>query len=119
VRQAALVVAVEAAGFAVLAVVLLWLTVTGNPESASRAVAEVVLAALAAAALAAAAAGLARLSAWARGPVVALQVFLGLSGYVAAFEADRPEIGLPVLALVAAVLYLLMTPEARLAFDGR
>jgi hypothetical protein len=119
VRQAALLVAVEAAGLVALALVLLWLTLTGDPESVPRALAEVVLAALAAGLLAAAAVGLRRLAGWARGPVVALQIFFGASGFVAAFQAGRPEIGLPVLVLAAGVLYLLMTPEARLAYLDR
>ena len=119
VRQAAALVAVEATGFVVLALVLLWLTVTGDPESVPRALAEVVLVGLVAGVLGAAAAGLRRLAGWARGPVIALQVFFGASGIVAAFQAGRPDIGVPVLALVAAVLYLLMTPEARLAYLDR
>jgi hypothetical protein len=119
VRQAALVVAVEAGAFAVLGLVLLWLTLTGDPDSVPRALAEVVLAWLVAGVLAAAATGLSRLSGWARGPVIALQVFFGLSGFVAAFQAGRPDIGVPVLVLVAAALYLLMTPESREAFEGR
>jgi hypothetical protein len=119
VRQAAALVAVEAAGFVVLALVLLWLTLTGDPDSVPRALAEVVLAGLAAGLLGAAAAGLRHLAGWARGPVVALQVFFGASGFVAAFQAGRPDIGVPVLVLVAAVLYLLATPEARLAYLDR
>ena len=63
--------------------------------------------------------GLSRTAAWARGPVVAAQIFFGLSGFVAAFEAGRPLIGLPILLLVAAVLYLLATPESRLAYLDR
>ncbi len=118
VRQAAVVVAVEAAVFAVLAVVLLWLTVTGDPDSVPRALAEVVLVGLVTALLGAAAAGLRRLAGWARGPVIALQILFAASGLVA-FQAGRPEIAVPVLALVAAVLYLLMTPEARLAYLDR
>jgi hypothetical protein len=119
VRQAAVVVALEAAACVVLALWLLWLTVTGNPESVSRALAEVVLAGLAGAVLAAGAAGLSRLAGWARGPVIALQIFLGASGFVAAFQAGRPEIGLPMLALAAGVLALLMTAEARAAYLDR
>jgi hypothetical protein len=119
VRQAAALVAVEAAGFVALALVLLWLTLTGNPESVPRALAEVVLAGLVAGLLGAAAAGLRRLAGWARGPVIALQVLFGASGFVAAFQAGLPQVGVPVLALVAAVLYLLMTPEARLAYLDR
>jgi hypothetical protein len=51
--------------------------------------------------------------------VVVLQILLGLLGYTLAFEADRPLIGVPVLALVISELYLLLTPEARLAFFHR
>ncbi|NEK57342.1 hypothetical protein GCU56_05575 [Geodermatophilus sabuli] len=119
VRRAALVVAVESAGLAVLAFVLLYLTITSTPDSVSRAVAEVVYVGFFAALLAAAAVGLWRVSGWARGPVIVLQVLLGLFGYTSAFEADRPLIGVPILVLVAVELYQLATPEARLAFSGR
>ena len=119
VRRAALVVAVEAAALTAVALVLLWLTLTSDPDSVGRALAEVVYVGLGAALLGAAAVGLWRLSAWARGPVVVLQVLLGLLGYTLAFEADLPIVGVPVLALVAVELYLLLTPEARLAFSNR
>jgi hypothetical protein len=119
VRRAALVVALEAAAVAALALVLLFLTVTGEPDSVGRALAEVVYVGLGAALLAAGAVGLWRVSAWARGPVVVLQLLLGALGYTAAFQADRPLIGVPVLAVVAVELYLLATPEARLAFYHR
>ena len=119
VRRAALVVAVEAAALAAVALVLLWLTVTSQPDSVGRALAEVVYVSLGAGLLGAAAVGLWRLSPWARGPIVALQILLGLLGYTLAFEADRPLFGVPVLALVAVELYLLATPEARLAFSSR
>ena len=78
--------------------------------------AEVVYVAIFGVAMAAAAVGLWRVSPWARGPVVALQLILGAVGCYAAFEADRPEFGIPVLAIVAVELYLLATPEARLAY---
>ncbi|WP_233489064.1 hypothetical protein [Blastococcus sp. TF02-09] len=118
VRQAAVVVAAEAVVFAVLAVVLLWLTLTGDPESVPRALAEVVLVGGVAALLGAAAAGLRRLAGWARGPVIALQILFAASGLVAV-QAGRPEIGVPALLLAAATVYLLMTPEARLAYLDR
>ncbi len=118
-RLAALVVGIEAGGLALGAVAWLWLTLTGSPESIARALAEVVIIALAAAGLSAAAVGLARVSGWARGPVIAAQIFFGLSGFVAAFEAERPLIGVPILLLVASVLYLLATPESRLAYLER
>jgi hypothetical protein len=118
-RRAALVVGVEAVAIGIGTLVWLWLTLTSSPDSLARALAEVVILALVAAGLGAAAAGLARVAGWARGPVIAAQIFLGLSGFVAAFEAERPLIGLPILVLVAAVLYLLATPEARLAYLDR
>jgi hypothetical protein len=119
VRWAAVVVGVEAAAVAVGAVVLLYLTLTSTPDSLPRALAEVVSVAAGAGVLAAAAVGIWRVSGWARGPVVVLQLLLGALAYTTAFEAHRPIVGIPVLALVAAELYLLMTPAARLAFFER
>jgi hypothetical protein len=116
VRRAALVVALEAVGAAALALVLLFLTLTSSPDSVGRALAEVVYVGLAAALLTACAVGLWRLSAWARGPVVVLQLLLGVIGYTMAFQADRPFWGVPLLAVVALELCLLATPEARQAF---
>jgi hypothetical protein len=118
-RWAAVVAGIEAVAIGLGALAWLWLTLTSTPESLARALAEVVLIALVAVGLGAAAVGLARVAGWARGPVIAAQIFLGLSGFVAAFEADRPLIGLPVLLVVAAELYLLATPEARLAYLDR
>jgi hypothetical protein len=118
-RWAAVLVGIEAAAVAVGSLIWLWLTLTGNPESLPRAVAEVVILALVAAGLGAAARALFRVAGWARGPVIAAQIFFGLSGFVAAFEAQRPLIGLPILVLVAAELYLLATPESRLAYLER
>ena len=118
-RRAALVVGLEALAFALGALVLLFLTLTGSSESVPRALAEVVLAALAAGVLGAGARGLWQVAGWARGPVIALQLFLGLTGFTFAFSAQLPLIGLPILALVATVLYLLATPESRLAYLDR
>jgi hypothetical protein len=118
-RWAAVVVGVEAAALAVGALAWLWLTLTSTPDSLGRALAEVVIIALAATGLGAATVGLSRVASWARGPVIAAQIFFGLSGFVAAFEAERPLIGVPILLLVAAELYLLATPEARLAYVER
>lgn len=115
-RRAAFLVGVEAAAAAVGALAWLWLTLTSTPASVARALAEVVILAFVAAGLGAAALGLARVAGWARGPVVAAQLFFGLSGFVAAFEAERPLVGVPVLLVVAGVLYQLATPEARLAY---
>jgi hypothetical protein len=118
-RWAAVVVGIEAGAIALGAVVLLYLTLTSSPASLSRALAEVVLVAAGAAVLGAAAIGLWRVAGWARGPVIALQLLLAALAYTTAFEAGQPLIGLPVLVLVAAELYLLATPEARLAYLER
>ncbi len=118
VRRAALVAGLEAAALAAVSLWLLVLTITSTPDSLSRAVAEVVLVGLGAALLGAAAAGLARVAQWTRAPVVTMQLFLGLFGFYSA-SAGAPLIGLPVLALAVTELYLLATPEARLAFFDR
>ena len=118
-RWAAVVVGVEALGLAAVACWLLVLTLTGDPADTGRALAEIVFVVLAAVVLGFAGRGLWRVASWSRGPVVALQIFLGLLGYTSAFTYGRPEIGIPVLGLVAVELYLLATPEARLAFLRR
>jgi hypothetical protein len=118
-RWAAAVVGVEAALIGAGAVVLLYLTLTSTPDSLPRAIAEVVFVGLGAALLGVAAIGLARVASWARGPVVVLQILLGLLAFTTAFQAERPLVGLPVLALVATVLYLLATPASRLAYVER
>jgi hypothetical protein len=101
------------------ALVLLYLTFTSTADSLSRALAEVVLVAGGAAALTVAALGLWRVASWARGPVIVLQLLLAALAYTTAFEAGQPLIGLPVLVLVATEVYLLATPEARLAYLDR
>ena len=118
-RWAAIVVGIEAAALAVGALLLLYLVITSTADSVSRALGEVVFVGAGAAVLAAAAVGLWRVASWARGPVVVLQLLLAALAYTTAFDAGHPEIGLPVLVLVAAELYLLATPESRLAYLGR
>ena len=118
-RRAALVAALEAAALAAVALWLLVLTFTSTPDSVGRALAEVVWVGFFAVLLGAAATGLWRLSPWSRGPVVVLQLLLGLFGYHSAFEWGGEWVGIPVLVLVATELYLLATPEARLAFLER
>jgi len=118
-KWAAAVVGLEAALIGIGALVLLYLTLTSSADSVSRALAEVVLVAGGAAVLAVAAVGLSRVAGWARGPVIVLQLLLAALAYTTAFEAEQPAIGLPVLLLVAAELYLLATPEARLAYLER
>ena len=88
-------------------------------EQLWRALAEVVYVGFFATLLGAAAVGLWRLSPWSRGPVVFLQLLLGLFGWYSAFEWGGAWVGVPLLVLVATELYLLATPEARLAFMDR
>lgn len=118
VRGAAAVVGLEALAAAVGAVVLIWLTLTRDSDVGS-ALGLVVLAVLAAVALGFCARGLLRVASWARGPVVALQLLIGLFGYSAAFQYGSKAIGIPLLVVAAVVLYLLLTPEARLAWFRR
>ena len=115
-RWAAAVVGLEAALLALGAVVLLYLTFTSDADSVGRALAEVVLVAGGAALLVVTAVGLSRVARWARGPVIVFQLLLAALAYTTAFEAEQPAIGLPVLVLVGVELYLLATPEARLAY---
>jgi hypothetical protein len=113
------VVGIEAGAIALGGLALLYLTLTSTADSVARALAEIVLVLAGAAVLAACALGLWRVAGWARGPVVVLQLLLAALAYTTAFEADQPLVGLPVLLLVATELYLLATPEARLAFLDR
>jgi hypothetical protein len=119
VRWAAVVVGVEAAAILFGALVVLFLTLTSTASSVASALAQVVLELGGALVLGACAVGLWRVSAWARGPVIVLQLLLAALAYTAAFQAGQALFGVPVLALVAVELYLLATPEARLAFFER
>ena len=118
-RWAAVVVGIEAAAIGAGALFLLYLVLTSTADSVSRAIAEVVVVGAGAILLAAAAVGLWRVASWARGPVVVLQLLLAALAYTTAFEAGQPAVGLPVLVLVALELYLLATPESRLAYLDR
>ena len=118
-RWAAVVVGVEAAAAVAAAATMAVLAAAGQVTSTGDAVGIVVFALLAAGVLGACARGLWRVAGWARGPVVALQLLLALLGYTAAFTAEAPAIGVPMLAAAAVTLYLLATPESRLAYIDR
>jgi hypothetical protein len=118
-RWAAVVVVVEAVAAVAAAVVTAVLTAAGRVASTPNAVGIVVFALLAAGVLGGCARGLWRVAPWARGPVVALQLLLALLGYTAAFTAQAPAVGVPMLAAAAVTLYLLATPESRLAYADR
>jgi hypothetical protein len=116
VRWAAAVVAVEAVVLLAVTGYLVVGTVTGDAESDRGAWGLVAFALLGVVLLVACARGLWRLASWSRGPVVAVQLLLGALGLTAAFSYEHPEVGIPMLVPVAVTLYLLATPEARLAF---
>jgi len=116
VRAAAVVVAVEAVVLLAVTGYLVVRTVTGDAESTRGAWGLVAFALLGVVLLMACARGLWRLASWSRGPVVAVQLLLGALGLTAAFSYEHPEVGIPMLVPVAGTLYLLATPEARLAF---
>ena len=86
---------------------------------ATRSISALGITLLVAAMVVGAAVGLWRVAGWARGPVVVLQLLLAALAYTTAFEAGQPAIGLPVLVLIAVELYLLATPESRLAYAER
>ncbi|MGY1604298.1 hypothetical protein [Geodermatophilus sp. SYSU D00815] len=119
VRWAALVVGLEAAALVAAAAYMAVRTLTGDADQAQGAWGLVAFALLGAVLLAACALGLWRLAAWSRGPVVAVQLLLGAIGLTAAFEYEQQQVGIPMLVPVAVTLYLLATPEARLAYFQR
>ena len=116
VRHAALVTAVEGAvllGFAVYVGISAAVSTTHRLASA---VALAVFAAGGGVLLGALARALAGLRAWARSPIVVLQiVFLPVG--VSLVQAGRGVVGAGVLVLAATVLYLLFTPASRAALD--
>jgi hypothetical protein len=118
-RWAALVVVLEALGALAGAGATVWFAVTGEVSSTKNATGIVAVAVVGALLLGACAWGLWRVSPWARGPVVAIQLLLALLGYTAAFEYGAPPVGIPLLVLAAAELYFLATPESRLAYLRR
>lgn len=91
----------------------------GRPDSLGRAWAEVVIAIGAGVLLLAMARGLSRAAGWSRAPVIVTQLLAVPVGYSLAVPSEQPLYGIPILAAVATVLYLLFTPESRLAFFQR
>jgi hypothetical protein len=119
VRWAALVVALEAVALVAAAGYLAVRTATGGADSDQSAWGLAVFALLGAVLLTACARGLWRLASWSRGPVVAVQLLFGAVGLTAAFSYEQAQVGIPMLVPVALTLYLLATPEARLAYLQR
>ena len=111
---AAALVAVEGVALLVLAVVNVVLTALDDAGSVPLALAGAALLAIFGGALLLLARALRALRPPARSPVVAVQVVALPVGWTLTSTNGRPEIGLPVLLLAAAVLVLLFgTAEAR------
>jgi len=89
-------------------------TAVSRPADVANALAVAMIAAGTGVLLAWLARALARLRGWARTPTVVLQV-LFLTVGVPLVAGGQAMFGLPVLVLAGTVLYLLFTPESRLA----
>ena len=114
VLAAAALVTLEGAALLVLAVGSVVLTALHDAGSVPVALAGALLLAIFGGALLLLARGLRALKPPARSPVVAVQVVALPVGWTLAGTNGRPEIGVPVLVLAAAVLVLLFaTAEAR------
>jgi hypothetical protein len=111
VRLAAALVAVEGVALLVLAVVEAVSTIVSDPASVSLALVTAAFAAATGALLLWLARALVELRRAARTPVVVLQLIALPIGWNLVGTSGRPELGLPVLVLAAAVLVLLFGPE--------
>lgn len=119
VRAAALLVAVEGAALVVLAVAEALSTLLGDPGDPALALVTAALAAAGGALLLWLARALARLRRAARSPVVVVQLIALPIGWNLISPSGRPELGVPVLLLAAAVLVLLGTAGARAVLERR
>lgn len=119
VRLAALLAALEAVALLGLAVYYVIELVAGRAEDPGVAGGALAFEVVGAAVLLGIAWGLDRVHAWSRSPSIALQILFLPVGYTLAFQSGQPWWGIPVLALAVGEIYLLMTPEARLAFERR
>src|SRR5580765_6949033 len=111
-RLAAAIVAVEALVLLGAAVFVVVDTIAGHPNGVARALLGAGFALLAAVVLALGARGLLLARPGARSPIVVLELLALPVGYSAAFDADRPVIGVPILLAAVSVLYLIFTPPA-------
>ena len=117
VTRAALLVALEGAVFAVLGVGYCVAGVVGDPFDRTATLLEAAFTVLAGVLVLLVARGLHRVAGWARSPAVVLQL-LALPVGVGLVQGRVWFAAVPVLLLAGSVLYLLATPEARLAFRG-
>jgi len=117
VTRAALLVALEGAVLAVLGVGYGVAGLVGDPFDRTATLLEAAFTVLAGVLVLLVARGLHRVAGWARSPAVVLQL-LALPVGVGLVQGRVWYAAVPVLLLAGSVLYLLATPEARLAFRG-
>lgn len=115
VRGVVAVTALEAVLLIVLALALIVATILSEPTSLFGSLGGAVLALVAAAGLFVLLPHLLRCRRFARSPVVVLQLLWLPVGYSLAFQAGRPQYGIPVLVLALTTLGLFATPSARAA----
>jgi hypothetical protein len=110
-RVAAVVLAIEAVGMCVAAAFSATSTANGQSYQRASGVALTLIAIGTAAMFAVFAAGLAKARKWTRTPVVMTQLFVGGAG-IYLLHGQRPEWGVPALALAACCLAALFTPAS-------
>ena len=117
VTRAALLVALEGVALALLGLAYGAAGVLGEPFDRTATLLEAAFAVLAGALVLLVARGLVQVRGWARSPAVVVQL-LALPVGAGLVQGRVWVAAVPVLGLACAVLYLLATPEARLAFRG-
>ena len=117
VTRAAVLVAVEGVALTLLGLGYGAAGVLGDPFDRAATLLEAAFAVLVGVLVVLVARGLARTAGWARSPAVVLQL-LALPVGVGLVQGQVWYAAVPVLLLAGSVLYLLATPEARLAFRG-
>jgi hypothetical protein len=117
VTRAAVLVAVEGGALTLLGLGYGTAGVLGDPFDRTATLLEAAFAVLVGVLVLLVARGLARVAGWARSPAVVLQL-LALPVGVGLVQGEVWYAAVPVLLLAGSVLYLLATPEARLAYRG-
>jgi hypothetical protein len=117
VARAALLVALEGAALTLLGLGYGVAGLVGQPFDRTATLLEAAFTVLAGVLVLLVARGLQRVAGWSRSPAVVLQL-LALPVGVGLVQGQVWYAAAPVLLLAGSVLYLLATPEARLAFRG-
>jgi hypothetical protein len=115
-RLAAAAEVIEAAGLCVAAVFGAISTADGKASQVGSGIVITVLALGTAVGLAAIAAALAKARPWSRTPTVMTQLFVVIAGIVL-LDGNRPEWGVPALALAVACVAALLTPASLRALN--